>query len=345
MTTGTSPEPNNMFQVTFSKFKTLYSGVAISVIIAIAASTLAERYNAPVMLFALLLGLTFHFLYESKTHRPGIDFSSRSILRFAVALLGVRIAFSDIVSLGITPPLIVMAGMIMTILFGLLFTKLLGLPKVFGVLTAGSVAVCGVSAAAAIATVLPKKELDEKIFALTVIGITTLGTMAMIVYPLLVSYLDLPDHLAGVFIGGSIHDVAQVVGAGYSISHEAGDIATYIKLLRVALLLPIVMVVFFAFKEKDSQMSGGVSTFIPTFLIGFFVLALLNNLGFIPALIADWVKILSSWFLIMSIAAIGVKTSLKQIVSVGWKPVILMASETFVFAALILSGIYLFTDF
>lgn len=344
MTTGTTPEQQHIFQVFISKFKMLYSGVAISIIIAIAASTLADRYQAPVMLFALLLGLTFHFLYESPRHRPGIDFSSRAILRFAVALLGVRIAFSDIISLGITPPLIVMVGMLITLTFGILFSRVLGLPKVFGVLTAGSVAVCGVSAAAAIATVLPKKELDEKIFALTVIGITTLGTMAMIVYPLLVSYLGLPDHLAGVFIGGSIHDVAQVVGAGYSISPEAGDIATYIKLLRVALLLPIVMVVFFAFKEQDSQISGGISTFIPTFLIGFFVLALLNNLGLIPVPVADMVKTLSSWFLIMSISAIGVKTSLKQIISVGWRPVLLMASETLVFAALILSGIYLFTD-
>ncbi|KGJ95650.1 YeiH family protein [Thalassotalea sp. ND16A] len=331
-----------MFNHFFTHCKSYYSGVAISVIIAIASGALAHHYDAPVMLFALLLGLALHFLYETPKHQAGVDFSSRALLRFAVALLGVRIAFSDIVSLGITPPMIVMAAMAIMITFGVLLARVLGLPTVFGVLSAGSVAVCGVSAAAAISTVLPKKDHQEKFFALTVIGVTAFGTLAMVVYPLVVSYLGLADDLAGVFIGGSIHDVAQVVGAGYSISPEAGDIATYIKLLRVALLLPIVMIIFFAFKERDTKMEGGVSTLIPTFLIGFFVLALLNNVGFIPAEVVSLIKTLSSWCLVVSIAAIGIKTSLKQIVSVGWKPIVLIAAETVVFAGLILSGIYLF---
>ncbi|WP_068545431.1 YeiH family protein [Thalassotalea crassostreae] len=326
----------------FAKCNSYYSGVAISVLIAIASGALAARYDAPVMLFALLLGLALHFLYESPKHQAGINFSSRAVLRFAVALLGVRIAFSDIVSLGITPPMIVMVSMALMMLFGIVLSKALGLSRVFGVLSSGSVAVCGVSAAAAISTVLPRKEYEEKFFALTVIGVTTLSTIAMVVYPLIVAYLGLPDDLAGVFIGGSIHDVAQVVGAGYSISPEAGDIATYIKLLRVALLLPIVMIIFFSFKERGSKMEGGVTTFIPLFLIGFFILAVLNNIGLIPAEVANMIKTLSSWCLVVSIAAIGVKTSLKQIVSVGWKPVVLITAETLVFAVLILAGIYLF---
>ncbi len=326
----------------FSRFKEKYTGIAICIIIAIAASALATRYDAPVMLFALLLGLALHFLYESPKHQGGIDFCSRNVLRFAVALLGVRIAFSDIVSLGITPPMIVMVSMALTITFGVVMARVLGLSRVFGVLSAGSVAVCGVSAAAAISTVLPKKEYEEKFFALTVIGVTTLSTIAMVVYPLITSMLGLSDELAGVFIGGSIHDVAQVVGAGYSISPEAGDIATYIKLLRVALLLPIVMMIFISFKEKGSKMEGGVSSFIPSFLIAFFVLALLNNIGLIPEWLVAIIKTLSSWCLVVSIVAIGVKTSLKQIVSVGWKPVFLITSETIFFAVLILSGIFLF---
>ncbi|MEW6982176.1 YeiH family protein [Colwelliaceae bacterium 6471] len=322
--------------------KSYYSGIAICVIIAIAAGTLAHRYEAPVMLFALLLGLALHFLYESPQHQVGINFCSRALLRVAVALLGVRIAFADIVSLGITPPLIVMSSMLLTILFGVLLARFLGLSKVFGVLTGCSVAVCGVSAAAAVSTVLPKKELEERTFAFTVIGITTLSTMAMIIYPIISAMFGLSDELAGVFIGGSIHDVAQVVGAGYSISPEAGDIATYIKLLRVAMLLPIVTMVFFAFKERDSTMAGGASSFIPGFLIAFFVLALANNLGFIPDFIVQYIQTLSSWLLVVAIVAIGVKTSLKQIISVGWKPVVLMASETIFFATLILSGILVF---
>lgn len=324
------------------KIKNHYSGVMICILVAIAAQALAARYDAPVMLFALLLGLALHFLYETPNHQTGIDFCSKNILRFAVALLGVRIAFADIVSLGITAPLIVIASMALMMVCGIFIARLLGLSKVFGVLAGGSVAVCGVSAAAAISTVLPKNSLDEKTFALTVISVTTLSTTAMVVYPVITEFLGLSDELAGVFIGGSIHDVAQVVGAGYSISPEAGNIATYIKLLRVALLLPIVMIIFFAFKQKNQQMEEGISSFIPGFLVAFFVLALINNLGWLPQVIVEWITHLSSWFLVVSIVAIGVKTSLKQIISVGWKPVFLIATQTIIFAIFILTGIEFF---
>jgi len=327
-----------------SHIKSNYSGFAICIIIAIAATTLATRYQAPVMLFALLLGLAMHFLYESPRHQTGIDYCSKSLLRIAVGLLGVRISVSDIVSLGFTAPLIIMFSMLLTVLFGVVMARALGLSKSFGVLTGGAVAVCGVSAAAAISTVLPKKDYQEKYFALTVIGITTLSTLAMIIYPLITAMFNLPDHLAGVFIGGSIHDVAQVVGAGYSISPEAGDIATYIKLLRVALLLPIVMIIFFSFKDRSAEaandkMSTKLTTFVPGFLIAFFILALLNNLALIPNVVVQIIQTLSNWLLVVAIVAIGVKTSLKQIVSVGWKPIFLLTSETLFFAALILMGI------
>ncbi|WDE08155.1 putative sulfate exporter family transporter [Thalassomonas viridans] len=320
--------------------KSHYSGIFVCAVIAVAASALAQRYQAPVMLFALLLGLALHFLYESKGHRPGIDFCSKHVLRIAVALLGVRIAFADIVSLGVMPPLIVVGSMALTVFFGILLARLLGLPKVFGVLSGGAVAVCGVSAAAAISTVLPKKAQQEKFFALTVISITALSTLAMLTYPLITDFLALDDKQAGVFIGGAIHDVAQVVGAGYSVSTQTGDIATYIKLLRVALLLPIVVMIFFAFREKSSSLSGGVTGLVPGFLIAFLLLALANNLGFIPAALAEVIKNVSGGALVLAMVAIGVKTSLKQVVSVGWKPVLLMTFETVFFALLILAGIF-----
>jgi uncharacterized integral membrane protein (TIGR00698 family) len=317
-------------------------GVALCSIIAIIATIIATRYQAPIILFALLLGLSLHSFYNHSTIQAGVNFCSRELLRLCVGLLGVRIAFADIVSLGITPPLIVMVSMVLTIIFGVLFARILGLSKVFGVLSGGAVAVCGVSAAAAISTVLPNDKSQEKYFAFTVIGITTFSTLSMIFYPIVASYLGFSDELAGVFIGGAIHDVAQVVGAGYSISPEAGDVATYIKLLRVALLMPIVMMVFFVFKERNSKMSGGVSAFIPGFLIMFFVLAFLKNVGVLPPWLIDIIRSLSSYLLVIAIAAIGVKTSLKQVLSVGWRPVALMASETLFLAGLIIMGIMFF---
>lgn len=317
-------------------------GSFLCAIVAVVATIVSTQYQAPVMLFSLLLGLVAHAFYRNQKIQAGVNFCSRELLRFCVGLLGVRIAFSDIVSLGIIPPLIVMISMAFTMVFGVFFARLLGLPKSFGVLSGGAVAVCGVSAAAAISTVLPKDKMQEKYFALTVIGITTFSTLSMISYPILVKYLGFSDELAGVFIGGAIHDVAQVVGAGYTISPEAGDVATYIKLLRVALLMPIVMMVFFAFKERDSQMEAGVSAFIPGFLIMFFLLAFLKNIGVIPAWLIEIIRVVSSNLLVVAIAAIGIKTSLKQVLSVGWRPVLLMGSETVLLASLIVGSLLFF---
>ncbi|MEH6596867.1 MAG: putative sulfate exporter family transporter [Colwellia polaris] len=325
-----------------TKIKAKLPGVTLCAAIAVIAAIIATRYQAPIILFALLIGLSLHSFYSHSSLQRGVNFCSRELLRLCVGLLGVRIAFSDIVSLGITPPLIVMGSMFLTIIFGVLFARTLGLSKVFGVLSGGAVAVCGVSAAAAISTVLPNDKSQEKYFAFTVIGITTFSTLAMVFYPIVASYLGFSDELAGVFIGGAIHDVAQVVGAGYTISPEAGDVATYIKLLRVALLMPIVMMVFFAFKEKNSKMSAGVSAFIPGFLVMFFVLALLKNVGVLPMWLIDIIRSLSSSLLVIAIAAIGVRTSLKQVLSVGWRPVLLMASESVFLAGLVILGIIFF---
>jgi uncharacterized membrane protein YadS len=111
-----------------------------------------------------------------------------------------------------------------------------GLSRSFGILSAGAVAICGASAALAISSVLPKGENSERDTVFTVISVTALSTIAMIAYPVIIALFHL-DHVAiGVFLGGTIHDVAQVVGAGFSVSEETGNVATFTKLLRVAML-------------------------------------------------------------------------------------------------------------
>lgn len=327
------------------KLKRNYQGIVVCVIIAIIAKTFSLHYQAPVMLFALLLGLALNSLYSTSKISSGVNACSSNLLRISVALLGVRIVFSDIVDIGLTAPLIIITAMVLTIGFGIQMARILKLPKQYGLLTGGAVAVCGVSAAAAISSVLPKSEHQEKFFALTVIGITTFSTAVMLVYPLIAEYLGLSPQLAGIFIGGTIHDVAQVVGAGYSVSETTGDTATYIKLLRVALLMPIVLSIFFMFNRKRAQQeslaewAGGL---VPTFLMGFIVLAIAKNVGIIPEIVVELFSVMSHWGLIIAMAAIGVKTSLGQVASLGWRPIALLASETIFIAGAVLLGIFYF---
>ncbi len=193
------------------------------------------------MLFALLLGMAMNFLGSEGRCTAGIGFSARSVLRVGVALLGLRITLSQVAAMGWQPPLLVVVSVTLTIGVSMVVARLFGFRGLFGLLTGGATAICGASAALALAAALPGHPLKERATLFTVIGVSALSTIAMIAYPMIVHALGLNPVQAGIFLGGTIHDVAQVVGAGYSISRETGDAATLVKLMRVSMLLPVIV--------------------------------------------------------------------------------------------------------
>ncbi|MEJ2602454.1 MAG: putative sulfate exporter family transporter [Gammaproteobacteria bacterium] len=304
-------------------------GLAIAVTVAMAAQFVAEHYGGPVMLLALLLGMAFNFLSEPQARTAaGIEFSSKRVLRLGVALLGLRITFEDIAALGTTPVVMVVAGVSGTIAVGLVLSALLRLPRSFGVLTAGATAICGASAALAISAVLPKHPALERDTVFTVVAVTGLSTIAMVVYPLIVSTFVMDDTTAGIFLGGTIHDVAQVVGAGYMVSQEAGDVATFTKLLRVSLLVPVVFLILAVTHRRSAGTGGTLRSTIPVFLIAFVVLVVAGSYGWVPESLRDWLIALSRGCLVTAIAALGMKTSLKDLAAVGPKAIGLVVAET-----------------
>jgi len=319
-------------------------GFLVSAVIAAAAQFLSEHYGAPAMLMALLLGIAFHFLAEEGVCKPGIEFTARTVLRFGVALLGARISVELMVGLGPKLIAVVVIGVITTILFGLLGARILGRGWRFGLLTGGSVAICGASAAMAISAVLPKNEHSERNLIFTVLSVTVLSTMAMILYPILTEYFAFNDEVSGVFLGGTIHDVAQVVGAGFSVSNETGEVATLVKLIRVAMLAPVVLVISIIVRRHadDTAQGGDRPPILPMFVIGFLVFATLNSMGMIPIIVVDWMSSLSRWALLISIAAVGMKTSLKRILDVGGQAIGLIVAETVFIAVFVLIGVAVF---
>lgn len=320
----------------YQKGAGVFPGLILCLTIAAAAQLLAEHYTAPQMLFALLIGMAFHFLAEDAKCAPGIQFSSKTLLRFGVALLGMRLTVTDVLSLGWGTIGLIASGVALTILVGILLSRLLGRRARFGILTGGAVAICGASAALAISAVLPKTKTSERDTIFTVIAVTTLSTLAMILYPILVSVLQLDDVFAGIFLGGTIHDVAQVVGAGYAVSPEAGDVATVTKLMRVSLLIPVVLIISLCFKTKEPGTAKGLP--MPLFVIGFCFFVGLNSLQIIPDMVRDAMILLSSWCLVTAIAALGVSTSLKEMVNIGYQPLLLVLLETLFIASWVLFG-------
>jgi uncharacterized integral membrane protein (TIGR00698 family) len=342
MTTPHAPEPApGALAGQAHAARALGPGLVIAVLVALAATWLSEHYRAPVMLFALLLGIAVNFLSQDARCRPGLDFASKTVLRIGVALLGMRITFGQVQSLGVGPLALTAVAVALTIISGWLLARYTRLGDAFGVLTGGAVAICGASAALAIAAVLPRGPTHERDTVMTVVVVTTLSTIAMVLYPLIAHAVGFGEHASGVFLGATIHDVAQVVGAGYSVSTAAGDTATIVKLFRVALLLPAVLVISLIFRGAARDAGHQRPPLLPAFLVAFAVLVALNSTGYVPPAVAGGLQAASGWCLVTAIAALGTKTSLGDLAMVGWKPIAVIVGETLFVALLVLAGLAL----
>ncbi len=317
----------------------LFPGVMIALTVALAAQFVAEHHGAPAMLMALLFGIALNFLSDSTTATPGIGFAARTVLRIGVAILGARISAEMLMALGWEMIGLLLTGVITTILFGVALARLIGQGPRFAILTAGAVAICGASAAMAIAAVLPKDERSERNLLFTVLGVTVLSTVAMILYPVLTQVLGFDDVTAGAFIGATVHDVAQVVGAGFSISEQAGETSTLVKLIRVSLLAPVVVLIALWWQAPGGAQDDARPPIVPPFVIGFLALATLNSLGLIPPAARAVLAQVSSWALLTAIAAVGMKTDLRSMFRVGGGAIALIVAETVFLAALVLGGI------
>ncbi len=326
----------------FGRARPIGRGLLVCVTIALATTFIADHYGGPTLLYALLFGMSLHFLSEEGRCREGIEFAARTILRLGVALLGARMTLEQVSELGLGPVLTVVGSVALVIVLGAVLARVLGLTRDLGLLTGGAVAICGASAALALSAVMPRDQTSERNTILTVVGVTTLSTMAMVTYPLIAGALELANAQAGVFLGGTIHDVAQVVGAGYMISEQTGDISTLVKLVRVAMLVPAVMVFMWLFRaSRQAEGTASRVPMLPGFLVGFVVLVVINSLGLIPEALNEGMSTLSRWCLVTAIAALGIKTSFQKLAVVGWKPVILMAAETVLLLAVVLGAVML----
>jgi uncharacterized integral membrane protein (TIGR00698 family) len=329
-----------LYNIYLNIFQKYASGIFVAIIIALAAQFISYNYQAPAMLMALLIGMVLHFLGEEGRCVEGLDFTSKYILRLGIILLGTRISFELILSLDLYIIFVISCAVFLTILFSILILKSFGFDWKFGVLLGGSVAICGASAAMAIAAVLPKDKKSEQNLTFVVLGVTMLSTLAMIFYPILTNWLNMDDKNAGIFLGATIHDVAQVIGAGFSVSDLTGDTATLIKLFRVTLLFPVVLIISFYVKKFQLQKNNSTKTpFVPGFITLFIFCVILNSLGIIPNNIIIFFSELSKFCLLAAIAAVGTKTNLQNLKVIGFTPAFLIIANSLFLLIFILVSI------
>lgn len=311
-----------------ARLHVLAPGIILSATIGAAAAFLGQHYNAPVMLFALLLGMAFNYLHAEGPCREGVNLAATFVLRLGVGLMGIRIALEDIAQIGLQGASILMGLIVLTLATGFAVAPLLGRQWRFALLTGGAVAICGASAALAIAAVIPANDQSERNTLFTVMAVTALSTLAMIAYPPLFTYLGFDPVQKGFLIGATIHDVAQVVGAGFSISDQAGEVATITKLFRVAMLPVVLVVIVLVLRATGAGSGQGRIPLLPWFMGLFLALVVLGSVVDIPAIVTAQVETLSRICLIVAIAALGVKTSIKALTEVGPGHLVMVVVQT-----------------
>lgn len=316
-----------------TRWRDVVPGLLIVVLGTLAAGFLSDHYHAPLTLMALLIGLSLNFLSADTRLAPGTAFAARSLLRWGIVLVGVRITVGQIADLGPVALVSIMAIVALVMGGGILAARRLGFTSGFGTLAAGAVAICGASAALAIATTLGERRASQAQLTLVLVGISAMSAAAMILYPLLAHALGLSDLKAGFMLGASIHDVAQSLGAGYSYSQGAGEIAAIVKLTRVALLAPLLAIVALFLPRGEAGRGGPM---LPWFVAGFFVMAAINSLGFIPREVATWAERAASALLAAAVTATALRSPLPKLMEAGPRPllVILAASMVALLASL-----------
>ena len=325
----------------------LLPGLALASALALAAHfaapLIAPFAPIPALVLALIIGIWLHPLAARPLFAPGLRFCVSTILRLAVALLGLRVALGDIIALGLSTALIIILAMAATIAFGLWLATYLGLSRSFGALAGVATSVCGASAALATSSVLPNYQGKEADTVFVIVAVNLLSTIAMIAYPPLAQILGFQDLATGTLLGGTIHDVAQVVGAGYAVSETVGASAVIVKLFRVLLLLPVILVITRLFASSHEAKVP-----VPTFAFVFLGLCLLNSaMPLAPDLMPLYTPaksiagLVSTWGLLIAIAALGFNTSITSIAKLGVRHITLVMGTTMMILSLVATGLIL----
>jgi uncharacterized integral membrane protein (TIGR00698 family) len=329
----------------------LAPGVALSTLVAVlavlGAPWVARLVTIPAMVLALLIGIALNAVAARPLFQPGLVFCVKTLLRWAVALLGLRIALGDIAALGLGTGIVVVVSMAVTIAAGFVAARALGLPSPYGALAGVGTAVCGASATLATSVVLPDYKGRDADVVFVVVAVNALATLAMVLYPPLCAALGFDGQATGVMLGATIHDVAQVVGAGYAVSDLAGNTAVIVKLFRVFLLLPVVLAVLTRGSTTGAA-APAARVPVPVFAFVFLALCIVNSvLPSMAAVAPLYTKIkavlveASTDGLLIAIGALGLGTSVSAIGTLGWRHIATVGTTTMVILVVATGGLLL----
>ncbi|ALL12246.1 putative sulfate exporter family transporter [Caulobacter henricii] len=312
----------------------LWPGLIAGLAIALLAKPLSHLLHAPAPLLAVILGMGLGAMGLGSRLAAGLDLWAKPGLRLGVAMMGAQITWSEFALLG--GPAILASGAVVLggLTVGAGVGMALGLPLAEALIAAAACSICGASAALAASQAAPASPANQRTTALVIIGVNLLSTVAMLAYPPVAKALGFTAHQAGVFFGLSIHDVAQVAGAGSSVSADAASAAALAKLARIVWLGPaVVLIGLLLSRTRDGCGQAGFKG-PPLFVLGFAALAALRGFGLLPEGLVAILATLSSFLLLAGVGAISAKLGPAALLEVKPRLAAALALSTLAVAAM-----------
>ncbi|MCM1504506.1 MAG: YeiH family protein [Muribaculum sp.] len=310
-------------------------GVLLIALFACAAFYIGEaRFFKDISFSPMIIGIILGMLYANslrnnlpETWVPGIQFCSKRILRIGIILYGFRLTFQDVVNVGVSGIVIDAIVVTVTILGGIGIGRLLKMDRDTALLTSVGSGICGAAAVLGAESTIRTQPYKTAVSVATVV---IFGTLSMFLYPIAYrsGLLDLTPQEMGIYSGSTLHEVAHAVGAGNAMGGEIANVAIIVKMIRVMLLVPVLLILgFWVARRKSSADASGEKgkVNIPWFAVGFLAVIGFNSFDLLPAALVDTINYIDTFLLTMAMAALGAETSVDKFKKAGAKPFVLAA--------------------
>jgi uncharacterized integral membrane protein (TIGR00698 family) len=318
-------EEKKKFQ--WTKGKEYVRGIILTLVLALVANQIAQLpffSIMGIMIISIILGMLWRAMMGVQQQASlGITFSSKILLRAGIILMGLRLNLSQIFESGLSVLLIDSIVIVFTLIVMIGLGKLLKIDPHLNTLIAVGTAICGAAAIVAVASVIKSK---KEYTALAVACIAILGTIGALGYIFLYPVMELDSYSYGVLVGSTLHELAHVIAAAIPGGEVSSETAILVKLGRVALLIPVAIVIGFIFSKKDSRRLRGNTQLknlpIPWFIFGFLGMSCLNTYIPLPEILVNTLVLVSVFLLSMAMAGLGLGIKFGDFKQVGLKPVI-----------------------
>lgn len=310
-------------------------GILLMALFACAAFFIGQaQFLRDLSISPLIIGIIIGMIYANTlrmhlppTWTPGIQYCSKRILRLGIILYGFRLTFQDVLAVGMAGIVVDLIIVTVTILGGVWLGKLMKMDRDIALLTSIGSGICGAAAVLGAEATMHTKPYKTAVAVATVV---IFGTIAMFIYPVVyrTGILELTPTQMGIFSGSTLHEVAHAVGAGNAMGEQIAGVAIIVKMIRVMLLVPVLIILGWwmaSFAKKDSGEGGKRKVAVPWFAFGFLLVIGFNSFGLLPETLVAWINEFDTFLLTMAMCALGAETSFDKFKKAGAKPFILAA--------------------